>query len=97
MNYLSVIAVNQERVISLIEHQPKDGLHCRDGDGLFLGALHIEDMVLDAMSAEESIIALGEILLDQCAKTLVSTLAEKKVLIGITYTIVFSLRPSMNG
>lgn len=65
--YLSVVTVNQERVIGLVEYQPEDGLHRRNGNGFFLGALHVKDMMLDSISAEKSIIALGEVLLDQCA------------------------------
>lgn len=63
-----MVAVNHEWVIGCVEHQSEDGLHRRDGNCLFLGALHVEDVMLDTIFAEESIIALREILLDQCAE-----------------------------
>ena len=78
-NHLSVVAVNHERVIGRVKHQSENVLHRRNGNCLFLCALHVEDVMLDTISAEESIIAIGEVLLDQCAKALSATLEGKRL------------------
>ena len=51
-----------------IENQTENRLHGFDGDSLFLGALHVEDMMLYAVLIDERLIAVWEVLLDQCSK-----------------------------
>jgi hypothetical protein len=57
-------------MILAVEHEPQNRPHRLDWDLLLLGTLHVEDMVLDAVLADERVVSLGEVLLDECATTL---------------------------
>lgn len=45
---LAMVAVDQERVVLLVENDAEDRLHRLEGDGLLLGALHVENHLSDA-------------------------------------------------
>ena len=51
--HLAMVAVNQQRVILAIEYEAQDGLHYLDRNVLFLCALHLENMVTDAICGHE--------------------------------------------
>jgi hypothetical protein len=65
--HLSVVAVDEEGVVLPIQDHAQDRPHGGERDLLLLGALHVEDGVLDAVLVQERPVALGEVLLHQGA------------------------------
>ena len=91
---LSVIAMDEEWVVASVQDYAQDRLHGRDRDGLLLGALHVEDGVLDAVLVKEGIVSLRKVFLHQGAARRVSLPFDGPE-DGQTYTMVLSLRRSM--
>lgn len=62
--YLSVVAVNKNRVVCLVKNDLHNSLH--DGFGYidFLGAWHIDDFMCDVVLLEEVEKSGGEIFVD---------------------------------
>ncbi len=52
-------------MIPLVEDNTKDVLHSLDRDLLLLCALHLEDMMADAIGTNEGSVAIGELLIDK--------------------------------
>lgn len=59
--------MNQDRVVALVMNDLKNRLHSLKGDGLFLGALHGNMAVLNAIGLHERLEGLREILIHQGA------------------------------
>ena len=62
-----MIAVDQQGVLLLVQHDAEDGLHRVDRDLLLLGALHVEHVVADAVGSDEWLVCLGELLVHKRA------------------------------
>jgi hypothetical protein len=58
---LSVVTVDEKRVVSLIKNDFHDGDHDILGDLDLFGARHVNDNVLDTVHADERLISLWEI------------------------------------
>lgn len=65
-----MIAMDKHWVIPLIKDNIHDGNHDGIGNFDFLGALHVNDNMPDAIQLHESPVVVGNILLDESAKTM---------------------------
>lgn len=64
---LAMVAVDKQRIILLVKNKAQDRLHGLDRNGLFLGPLHIEDMMFDAIGIDKTPVSRWEVLLDKSA------------------------------
>jgi hypothetical protein len=61
--------VDQQRVVCFVKGDAEDVLHHVEGDRLLLGALHVHDMMRDAVSGEKRQILGVFVFLDKCPKS----------------------------
>ncbi len=77
-----------------VQDQSEDGFHGLDRNLLLFGALHIKDVMFDAVFADEGLVAVREILAYQRTNA-VSVHAACFVPRRTTYTTVLSFKDSM--
>lgn len=51
--YLAMVTVNEQRVVVLVQDNAEDRVHGLKRDLLFLGSLHVEGYMLDAIGCDE--------------------------------------------
>lgn len=91
--HLSMVAVDEKRVVLAVQDDAKDRPDGLDRDLFLLGALHVKDSVLDVVVAEELLVSRREVLLHQGAAQRVRSKLKKEQGRGsATYMMVFSLR-----
>lgn len=65
-----MVAVDQERIVLLVENDAEDRLHRLEGDGLLLGALHVKNHLSDAFLSDKHLeVMIKLFLFDEGAAT----------------------------